>query len=123
MHPHDARERGLEDGDAVKVFNERGAFVATVRITSDVMARVVQIATGAWFDPLDPSTPGSLEKHGNPNVVTSGRSTSRLAQASASQTVLVQVERCETPPPVTAFDLPNILEPFSAEVAAGGNPL
>jgi biotin/methionine sulfoxide reductase len=110
MHPDDALIRGLQEGDAVRVFNDRGAFVAAVHITPQLMPRVVQIATGAWFDPVDRCTP-SLEKHGNPNVVTSDRSTSCLAQASASQTVLVQVERCTSPPPVTAFDLPLITDP------------
>jgi biotin/methionine sulfoxide reductase len=50
-----------------------------------------------------------LEKHGNPNVVTGDKGTSRLGQSSVAQTVLVEVERCIDPPPVTAFDKPVIV--------------
>jgi len=70
------------------------------------MSGVAQIATGAWFDPEDPSADSSLEKHGNPNVVTLDKGTSRLGQGSVAQTVLVQVEKFSEPPRVTAFDLP-----------------
>ena len=65
---------------------------------------MAQIATGAWYDPE--IADGGLEKHGNPNVVTDDKGTSRLAQSSVAQTVLVDIERCEAPPPVTAFDPP-----------------
>lgn len=63
--------------------------------------------------------PGSLEKHGNPNVVTLDRGTSQLAQSTVVQTVLVQVERFESPPPVTAFDPPK----FAHHLRAGEHGL
>jgi biotin/methionine sulfoxide reductase len=96
----------------VRVFNERGAFLAAVRIAGSdtLLPGVAQIATGAWYDPETPGEPGSTDKHGNPNVVTLDKGTSRLSQGSAAQTCLVEVERCENPPPVTAFDLPTTHE-------------
>ncbi len=106
LNPDDAAARGIRHGDAVRVFNERGAFIATAVISADLMPCVAQIATGAWYDPEFPGWPGSLEKHGNPNVVTLDKGTSRLAQAPVAQTVLVEIERCAEPPAVTAFDLP-----------------
>jgi biotin/methionine sulfoxide reductase len=108
--PEDAEHRGLHAGDVVRVFNERGAFLAGVTIAAPgtLLPGVVQVPTGAWYDPLEPGVPGSLEKHGNPNVVTSDQGTSRLTQCSAAQTCLVEVALCPDPPPVTAFDLPPI---------------
>jgi len=106
MNPADAESRGLRAGDFVRVFNDRGAFVAAVQIVDDLMAGVVQIATGAWFDPVEPGTPGSLEKHGNPNVVTDDKGTSRLGQSSVAQTALIEVERIHALPDLTAYDLP-----------------
>jgi biotin/methionine sulfoxide reductase len=53
-----------------------------------------------------PGVAGSLEKHGNPNVVTTDVGTSRLTQCTAAQTCLVEVERYDDPPPVTAYDWP-----------------
>jgi biotin/methionine sulfoxide reductase len=46
----------------------------------------VQLSTGAWFDPLDPAAIGSLDKHGNPNVLTLDKGTSKLAQCCSAQT-------------------------------------
>jgi biotin/methionine sulfoxide reductase len=69
------------------------------------------LATGAWFDPVEPGNPGSLDKHGNANVLTLDRGTSRLAQGSSAQTTLVQIERfLGEPPPVTAFEPPILLD-------------
>jgi biotin/methionine sulfoxide reductase len=110
MHPVDAAARGLASGDIVKVFNDRGAFLAAAVISDDLLPGVVQISTGAWYDPLEGSVPGTLEKHGNPNVVTLDTGSSRLAQAPAAQTVLVEIRRYANPPTVTAFDLPVISE-------------
>ncbi len=54
---------------------------------------------------------GSLCKHGNPNVLTRDRGTSRIGQGPSAQTTLVEVERFEgEPPPVTAFEPPVIEE-------------
>ena len=66
------------------------------------MDGVAQIATGAWYDPAEPGKP-SIEKHGNPNVVTDDKGSSRLNQSCAAQTVLVEIEAYAPAPTVTAF--------------------
>ncbi len=103
----DAAVRGIADGDVVRVFNDRGAILAGAVLTDDLRPGVVQIATGAWYDPAEPGKIGSLDKHGNPNLLTLDKGTSRLAQGPSAQTTLVQVERfVGIAPPVTAFDPP-----------------
>ena len=57
-------------------------------MSDDVRSGVAQIATGAWYDPVDAGEIGSLDKHGNPNVLTPDIGTSRLAQGCAAQTTL-----------------------------------
>jgi biotin/methionine sulfoxide reductase len=105
----DADARGIRDGDIVRVFNDRGAILAGAVVTDDIRPGVIQISTGAWYDPLEPGAIGSLDKHGNPNVLTLDKGTSRLAQGPSAQTTLVQVEKfAGDPPPVTAFDPPVI---------------
>jgi biotin/methionine sulfoxide reductase len=107
MHPDDAGARGLKAGDVVRIFNDRGACLAGLRISDGIRPGVIQMATGAWYDPEQPGVPGSLDKHGNPNVLTRDSGTSRLAQGPTAHTTLVQVERfVGEPPPVTAFDPP-----------------
>lgn len=110
IHPDDAGARGISDGDVVRIFNGRGACLAGARITNDIRPGVVFLWTGAWFDPVAPGTPGSLEKHGNPNVLTHDLRTSSLSQGPASHSALVDVERYSEPPPVTAFDPPAFAE-------------
>ncbi|MGO1769488.1 MAG: molybdopterin-dependent oxidoreductase [Microbacterium sp.] len=106
LNPRDAEERGIRDGDVVRVFNGRGACLAGAIVTDDVSAGVVALPTGAWFDP-DPRT--RLERHGNPNVLTADRGTSKLAQGPTAQTARVDVERFAGElPRVEAFDPPRL---------------
>ena len=94
----------------MRVFNDRGACLAGVRFDEGVRPGVVVLPTGAWYDPLVPGEIGSLEKHGNPNVLTLDKGTSKLTQGCSAHTALVEVERYEgVPPRVTAFDPPQLL--------------
>jgi biotin/methionine sulfoxide reductase len=107
LHPDDAAARGIAAGDVVRVYNDRGACLAGVRIDDGVKPGVAVLPTGAWFDPVDPAHPGSLEKHGNPNVLTLDKGTSKLTQGCSAQTCLVEVEKFKGElPPITAFDPP-----------------
>ncbi len=54
MHPDDAAARGIADGDIIRLFNARGACLAGVRVTDGIRRGVVQLPTGAWYDPVDP---------------------------------------------------------------------
>lgn len=109
MHPLDASSRGLTDGDVVRVFNDRGACLAGLVIDDRLRPQVAQLATGAWYDPLDATDPDSLCVHGNPNVFTDDVGTSSLAQGCSGATVLVQVEKyVGTPPPVRVHHAPEI---------------
>jgi biotin/methionine sulfoxide reductase len=107
MHPEDAAARGLADGDVVRLHNGRGACLAGLTVTGDIRPGVVMLATGAWYDPLEPGVTGTLDIHGNPNVLTLDKGTSRLSQAPVSQTALVEVEKwADALPDVTVFRQP-----------------
>jgi biotin/methionine sulfoxide reductase len=88
----DAKARGISDGAIVRVFNGRGSCLAGASLTDDLIPGVVQLATGAWYDPVDPAEIGSMDKHGNPNVLTRDVGTSLLGQGSSAQSALVEVE-------------------------------
>jgi len=106
----DAEGRDIEDGDMLRLFNERGETYAVARVSDDVRAGVVLLPTGAWYDPSDPTGAGGAEKHGNPNVLTLDKGTSRLAQGPSAHTTLVEVEKyVGEVPNVTAFSLPEIV--------------
>jgi len=112
LHPADAAERGIGPGDVVRVFNDRGACLAGAVLDDGLMRGVVAMATGAWFDPLEPGVPGSLCVHGNPNVLTRDQGTSRLGQGPVAHSCLVEIERWQGPvPPVRVHAPPPIAEP------------
>ncbi|GAA4477065.1 molybdopterin guanine dinucleotide-containing S/N-oxide reductase [Rhodococcus olei] len=107
MHPAAASARGIATGDVVRVFNDRGACLAGALLDDGMLPDVVQLSTGAWYDPIDPADPNSLCVHGNPNVLTPDVGTSKLARGSTGQHVLVQIERFDGPvPPIRAYDPP-----------------
>jgi biotin/methionine sulfoxide reductase len=107
INPADAAKRGINDGDIVRIYNDRGASLAGAKVTDTIRPGVVCLSTGAWFDPIDANDIGSLDKHGNPNVLTLDKGTSKLGQCCTAQSALVQIERYEGEvPPITAFDLP-----------------
>lgn len=101
LNPADATARGIADGDTVRLCNDRGACFSVAVLSAAVMPGVVQLATGAWYDPLDPGDPTSPCRHGNPNVLTRDAGTSSLAQATTAHSCLVEVARVpagEAPP-------------------------
>ena len=103
LHPDDAAERGIAQGDVVRIFNDRGACLGGAQLSGDLLRGVVVMPTGAWFDPQG----AALERHGNPNVLTVDVGTSRLAQGPSALSALVQVERWQgAAPAVQAFEPP-----------------
>lgn len=107
IHPTDAAARGISDRDVVRLFNDRGSCLAGAMVTDAIVVGVVKLSTGAWWDPVELGVSGSLDKHGNPNVLTPDRGTSSLGQGCSAQSCLIEVERYRDPvPPITAFDLP-----------------
>jgi biotin/methionine sulfoxide reductase len=112
LHPIDAAARGIADGDIVKLFNDRGACLAAAHVTEVIRAGVVQLPTGAWYDPQDPEDDKALCVHGNPNVLTRDVGTSSLAQGCCGQLTTVEVERFTgNLPPIQAFDPPPAMQP------------
>jgi len=93
MHPQDAAQRGIADGEVVEVSNARGRMLAGVRLTDGVAPGVVIIATGAWFDPGFGGTWQPWDRAGNPNVLTLDIGTSSLTQGPNAMSCLVEVQK------------------------------
>ena len=107
INPADAEARGIADGDVVRVFNDRGAALAGAVVTDLTRPGVVVFHEGGWYDPLDAATAGTLDKHGNVNMITSDTAESMLSGGNPSNSSLAQVERYAGElPAVTAFTPP-----------------
>lgn len=108
LHPQTAAARGISDGDVVRLFNARGACLASARLSHDMRPDVVQLPTGAWFDPVPEADGRTLCVHGNPNVLTRDIGTSSLAQGCSGQLSVVQIEKYVGElPPIRAFEPPD----------------
>ncbi len=88
INPLDAAARDINDGDLVRVWNERGELVIHARLTQRILPGVVDIPQGAWWDP----DPEGVDHGGCINVLTSHRWTP-LAFGSTQHTIMVQVEK------------------------------
>ena len=88
IHPEDASDRGIEDGDKVRVFNDRGSFVLTARVSAKARPGVV-VGLSIWWRKLSPDG-------NNANAVT-GQALTDLGRAATFYDCLVEVERLASP--------------------------
>ncbi|MEM6896648.1 MAG: molybdopterin-dependent oxidoreductase [Pseudomonadota bacterium] len=104
IHPEDAADRGIADGQIVVLENARGRCLAGAKLTPDIARGVLFLWTGAWYDPDEDGTC----RHGNPNVLTHDLRTSDWSQGPASHSCRVTLRPYDgaTPPPVQAHDPP-----------------
>jgi anaerobic selenocysteine-containing dehydrogenase len=84
IHPNDSAARGIADGDMVRIFNDRGTFIAKARVTDKARAGLV-VGLSVWWKKL-----GRDGK--NANEVTSQQLTD-MGRAPTFYDTLVQVER------------------------------
>jgi len=90
IHPADAAERGIQEGDEVLVYNGRGRVRIPAHLTERIMPGVTALSQGAWYAPDENGT----DRAGSINVLTAIRPTP-YARGNPQHTNLVQVEKCE----------------------------
>lgn len=88
INSKDAKNRGIENGDKVKAFNDRGAVEITAYVTNKIMPGVTSIPQGAWWTPGD----DGVDKRGCINTLTSLKPTP-LAKGNPQHTNLVEVQK------------------------------
>ncbi|WP_103332055.1 molybdopterin guanine dinucleotide-containing S/N-oxide reductase [Pseudotabrizicola formosa] len=95
LNPVDAATRSIADGATVRLWNARGACLATACLTDAVARGVAVLPTGAWFTPSGNS---GLDLSGNPNVLTLDIGTSAFGQGCSAHTCLIRIEPHGTAP-------------------------
>jgi len=104
LHPADAHNYGIQEGDIIELSNTRGRLLACARLSDGIRRGVLQLPTGAWYDPIDPRAERPFCRHGNPNVLTRDIGTSSLAQGCSGQLTVVRLQKYQGDvPAVQAF--------------------
>jgi len=89
IHPTDAEARGIEDGDVVKIYNDRGGILTGAYVTERIMPGVINSDHGAGYDPI---VPGELDRGGANNTISPHGTTSKNATGMATSGFLVEFE-------------------------------
>ncbi len=84
LHPDDAAQRGINTGDKVRVFNDRGTCLLWAQIAEKVRPGVV-VSEGQWWSTICPG--GANTNHTTPDYIAD------MGGGSAFNTNIVQVEK------------------------------
>lgn len=87
IHPDDANDRGIADGDMVRAYNRRGQLLARARVT-DASRKGMVVAPSIWWKKLAPDGK-------NANELTS-QSLTDMGRAPTFYDVLVEVGKADT---------------------------
>jgi anaerobic dimethyl sulfoxide reductase subunit A len=87
IHPSDAGKRGIREGDAVTVFNDRGAIQRTARVSERVPQGVLAMPQGPWYNP----GPDGVDRGGCVNTLTCD-AIDRIGGSGTYNSVMVDVK-------------------------------
>jgi anaerobic selenocysteine-containing dehydrogenase len=92
INPADAAKRGINQGDVVTVYNERGAVLGGAYVTERLMPGVVYMDHGARYDPI---VPGEIDRGGAINTITPHNMTSKNATGMVVSGFLVEIQKAD----------------------------
>ena len=99
INPADAAERGIRNGDIVRLYNDRGSVLCFAVVTGRVRPGIVHsYASSAKYDPLSRVEPGkadSIDKGGCVNMLTPSRMISKHAPGMTPNSCLIEIEKWE----------------------------
>jgi trimethylamine-N-oxide reductase (cytochrome c) len=90
LNPQEAGKRGIQSGNIVRIFNERGSVLCGAYVTERLMSGVAYVDHGARCDWI---IPGKLDRGGAINLIAPIGLTSKHAGGQATSGYLVEVEK------------------------------
>lgn len=94
INPKDAERLGIENGDIVKVFNERGAVLGGAYVTERIFTNTLYQDHGARVDPIVRGH-GGLDRGGANNLLAPDGTTSKNCAGEVTSGYLVGVEKVD----------------------------
>jgi len=94
IHPEDAGQRGIMDGDIVRLYNDRATVLCVAVVTERVRPGVVHsYVSSSNYDPLEPGNPQSPDRGGCVALLTPFRMLSKNAPGMAPNSCLIEVAK------------------------------
>ena len=94
IHPDQAKERGIQNRDIIKVFNDRGTVLGIAQVTERVRPGVIHCYTSSGkYDPLEKGKAYSPDRGGCINLLTPVRMLSKNAPGMACNSCLVEIAK------------------------------
>jgi len=90
INPQDAKKRDINNGDIVRVYNERGAVLCGAIIWERIMPGVISVDHGARADSI---VPGELDRGGAINLISPSATVSRNCVGMATSGYLAEFEK------------------------------
>ena len=90
LHTSEAAKRGIQHGDIIKIFNERGTVLGGAYVTERLRPGVTYIDHGARIDPI---ILGKVDRGGAINTIAPTGTTSKNAVGQATSGYLVEVAK------------------------------
>lgn len=87
INPMDAKSKGISNGDAVEIWNDRGKTQIIAFVTNRIIEGVIAVAQGAWYTPDE----NGVDIRGSINVLSTSRATP-LAKGNPQHSNLVDVK-------------------------------
>ncbi len=96
IHPSDAGQRGINEGDIVRLYNDRGSVLGAAHVTERTRPGVIHsYCSSIKYDPLEPGKPYSTDKGGCVNMLTSVKMLSKNAPGMAPNSCQIEIEKWE----------------------------
>ncbi|NQY66113.1 MAG: molybdopterin-dependent oxidoreductase [Flavobacteriales bacterium] len=107
INPIDAEKNGIADGDVVELYNDRGAVLAGAVVSKKIREGVVSLQSGSWSSRDSKGRCNS----GQINFLTSDHATTQLSQATAANTCVCYIKKCEdVEGPNRMFEAPEVIQ-------------
>jgi trimethylamine-N-oxide reductase (cytochrome c) len=92
INPADAKQLGIEHGDIVRIFNDRGWTMGGAYVTERIMPQTVLQDHGARIDPI---VPGESDRGGTNNLICPKAITSKHCAGEVTSGYLVGIEKVD----------------------------
>jgi anaerobic selenocysteine-containing dehydrogenase len=95
IHPSEAVKRGIEDGDIVKVYNERGIILCGARVWERLIPGAAYVDHGSRLDLISAGPAGNIDRGGSSCLISPTEGISENCWGMATSGYLVEVEKLD----------------------------